>query len=145
MKQHNYEGTTTVQVPLPTAFDSIRRRVPEWWAKHFEGSSQNKGDRFTVRFGTTFVTFEITELIPNQRIIWKVVDNYLPFIDNKTEWQDTEVVWEFKEQDGGVQIHMTHVGLTPESECFEVCNKGWNGHIKDSLYNLLTVNEGQPQ
>jgi hypothetical protein len=42
--------------------------------------------------GRTFVDFEITELIPNKKVVWKVTDCHLPWLKNKKKWNNTEVV-----------------------------------------------------
>jgi len=139
MKNNNhYQGTIQVDVPLQTAFEGVQRRVSEWWTANLEGSTQTAGDSFTVRFGNTFVTFTIAELVSPRRIVWLVTDCYLHSLTNKTEWLHTVVIWEFAENKGFSEITMTHVGLVPGIECYEMCNAGWNKHFKGSLHRLLT-------
>ena len=43
------------------------------------------------------------------------------------------------------QVTMTHIGLVPEVECFDMCEAGWNKHFKGSLFMLLTEHAGVPQ
>lgn len=144
MNQQDYQGVILVDNSLTAAFESIASGVNEWWAKNFEGSSQNLGDVFTVRFGETFVTFKVTEFIPDQKIEWTVINCYLPWLKDKKEWNDTRILFEFEPKGEQVQITMTHIGLRPEIECFDACVKGWNQHFKGSLYKLLTEGAGQP-
>jgi hypothetical protein len=143
MNQQDYQGVILVDNSLTAAFESIASSVNVWWAENFEGSSQNLGDVFTVRFGETFVTFKVTEFIPNQKIEWSVIDCYLHWLADKKEWNDTQILFEFEQKGEQVQITMTHIGLTPEIECFETCVKGWDQHFKGSLYKLLSEGVGQ--
>src|SRR5579859_7749100 len=132
MKQQDYRCSIAADITPEEAMECISD-VQAWWAKHFEGSSRLLHDVFTVRFGTTYVTFQITELIPEQRVVWYVTDCYLPFISDKHEWTGTSILWEIEAAGDETRIDMTHLGLIPEAECFDNCQRGWNRHIKESL------------
>jgi hypothetical protein len=144
MNQQNYQCSIAADITPHEAFEGISQ-VNEWWAKNFEGHSQKLNDIFTVRFGETWVTFKISEIIPDKKIIWDVTDCYLPWLKDKTEWNGTAVVFEISPLGDETQVTMTHIGLVPEVECFGVCEAGWNKHIKGSLFKLLTEHIGVPQ
>jgi hypothetical protein len=143
MKQQDYHNSISVDAGAAEAFEAISR-VPAWWAKNFEGYSESLHDIFTVRFGETFVTFELTEFVPNKRVVWHVTDCYLHFIKDRTEWKGTSVIWDISREGDKTRIDMTHRGLVPACECFENCQRGWNRHITESLYKYLTENAGMP-
>lgn len=145
MDKQDFQCHITTPVSAEAAFDAIAR-VSGWWARNVEGYSESLHDVFTVRFGKdkTYVTFEITELVPNQRVVWLVTDCNLHWIDNKTEWTGTSVVWEITPTGDGVRIDMTHHGLVPGVECFKDCQAGWNDHIGNSLKRYLTEHVGMP-
>jgi len=144
MSQQDYQNTIKVRVPLEEAFRSITSRVSEWWALSLKGQGEHVGDEFSVTFGKTWVLFRITQMILNKKVEWLVTDCNLEFLDNKKEWKDTRVVWEFEETGGEVAISMTHRGLRPDVECYAVCKQGWDKHTGHSLYKLLTENVGEP-
>jgi hypothetical protein len=144
MEKNNYSVTINVNADPDEAFKKISQ-VNLWWAKNFIGKAVEEGDTFKVDFGKTFVDFKVTEAVPGQRIVWLVTDCYLHWIENKREWNQTEVVWEISRKDGGSQIKMTHVGLVPTTECYNDCEAGWNGHIKESLVTLINENRGKPE
>jgi len=144
MEQKNYHSSITANISPKEAFAKIAQ-VNEWWAKSFKGKATSVGDTFTVQFGDTTVDFEITEAIPDKKIVWKVTDCYLSWLKDKTEWKNTSIVWEISSENNATKVDMTHVGLAPGIECYEACEKGWNGHINGSLYNLMTDGKGQPQ
>ncbi|GAA2814487.1 hypothetical protein [Nonomuraea dietziae] len=66
------------------------------------------------------------------------------FIDDQSEWKDTQVVFEISAKDGGARVAFTHVGLVPQYECFDVCTNAWAGYISSSLRNLINTGTGQP-
>lgn len=61
-----------------------------------------------------------------------------------TTVKDTKVVFEISQQDNKTNIVFTHLGLTPEYECFDICANAWTQYIRQSLYNLITTGKGQP-
>ncbi|MEP7110763.1 MAG: hypothetical protein ABI760_22405 [Ferruginibacter sp.] len=79
-----------------------------------------------------------------EKIVWHVTDCFLHWLKDKTEWKNTDVVFEISEKENSTQINFTHIGLSPEVECFEVCVKGWDQYVKGSLVKLLTTSKGQP-
>src|SRR5476649_2026854 len=125
LTEQNYHSSIVVESNPTEIFEKISR-VNEWWAPNFEGSAKNLGDTFTVRFGETWVTFKISEVVPGKSIAWHVIDCYLPWLSDKTEWNGTTVVFEVSEKDNSATIDVTHIGLTPEVECYEGCQKGWD-------------------
>lgn len=147
----DYHAQILVNISAKEAFKHIAN-VPAWWATNFEGSAQRLHDVFTVSFGETFVRFSISELVPDQKIVWKVEDCHLHWLKDKKEWNGTEIVWEVASGDlsadersagaRSTRIDMTHVGLNPGVECFENCEQGWNHYIKASLFNLITAGHG---
>jgi hypothetical protein len=145
MENKDYQGVILVDNSLTAAFESIASGVNEWWVTNIEGSSQNPGDVFTLHFsGEVFLTFKVTEFVRDQKIEWTVIDCYLPWLQDKKEWNDTRVLFEFEKKGDQVQITMTHIGLRPEIECFDSCVKGWDQYFKGSLHKLLSEGVGQP-
>ena len=143
-KKQDYHQSITTNVSAEEAFDKIGR-VPEWWGTDFQGQARNVGDMFTVRFqsGDNY-TIKIVEVVPDKKVVWQVIDSIRPSLKNKNEWTGTQIVWDISSQRNGTQIDMTHVGLVPDIECYEVCSRGWNFLLQKSLLNLITENKGNP-
>jgi hypothetical protein len=139
----NYQCRILVDVDAKVAFENICD-VGGWWASNLVGSTKTLGDKFTVRFGKTFGTMQIIELVPNRKITWLVTESYLPLFKNVSQWKNTQLVWEVIRNGGASQITMTHVGLNPEMECYSDCEKGWNFYVRESLFRLLTTKKGLP-
>jgi hypothetical protein len=145
MEKKNFHRTITVNVSVAEAMKKIGQ-VDLWWAKRFEGSAGKLNDKFTVRFGDTFVDFQISELVPDKKVVWKVTDCNLHWIKAKKEWKGTEVVFELSPANSNkTRIDFTHVGLVTGVECYEDCEVGWNGHVTKSLVSFINEGKGQPE
>jgi hypothetical protein len=142
--QQDYHSSIAANISAGEAYEKISR-VNEWWALNFEGSAQKAGDIFTVRFGDTFVTFKITEAIDSKKYTWHVTECFLPWLNDKTEWTGTDVVFEITHDNNFTKIDMTHVGLVPGAECYDRCEKGWDYFIKESLFRFITKGNGMPE
>ncbi len=144
MERHDYRSSITARLSPREAIDRIGR-VSDWWTlKGFSGKAREAGDAFTVRFGETSVDLEVSELVPDSRVVWEVKDSHLPWLKDQKEWNHTRIIWEVARDDGATRITMTHSGLTPEVECFESCKAGWDFYFGKSLLKLLADNEGLP-
>jgi len=129
----DFHRTISVNTSATEAMKKVSQ-VNRWWKKDFSGNAGKLNDKFTVPFGeSSFVDFVLSEFVPGQKMIWKVIDCYLPWFQDKKEWNNTEVVFQFSEENGRTKIDFTHVGLVPGIECYDVCEKGWNGHINTLL------------
>lgn len=143
MAGKDYQCSIQAPVPATEAFDKISR-VSEWWAKGFEGRTEEPGDAFTVRFGKTFIDFKVVEAVPGGRAVWDVTDCYIEPLKDKTEWSGTSVVWEISSSDGTTTVAMTHHGIVPGVECYGMCEQGWNLYVGKSLLQLLAEGKGIP-
>src|SRR3954470_13686891 len=122
MKDYNFHTSITIDAKPREAFESINS-VSKWWTENIEGSSQNFGDEFTVRFGDVHMSKQkLVEIIPDKKVVWLVTDSRLSFIKDKQEWKDTKISFEIVAQDGKTQVHFAHLGLVPEYECFDACS-----------------------
>lgn len=144
MERNDFHKTITVNASPKEAFNKIAR-VSDWWAKTFTGKALHQNDTFRVEFGTTWVDFKITEAIPEKRAVWYVTDSYLPWLNDKTEWTDTQVVFDIVSENGSTKIDFTHVGLVPGIECYGNCEKGWTKFVTESLPAFIEKGEGIPQ
>lgn len=145
LEKKDFQHSMIVEATDKVVFDSLTQRIPEWWTEDFEGSSNRLHDKFTVRFGHTHKTMLVEEITPNTKIVWQVVDSYLDIQEfkNKNEWNGTRIIWDILPANGDTKIALTHVGLTPAVECFDVCEKGWMS-FTESLSQFLTTKKGLP-
>ena len=144
MEKKDFHITISVNASATEVMEKISQ-VNLWWAKNFKGSAEKLHDKFSVHFGKTFVEFQISEFVPDKKVVWKVIDCNLHWIKAKKEWNNTEVVFEISSENDKSLIDFTHIGLVPGIECYEDCEVGWTGHITGSLVNLINEGKGIPE
>ncbi|HYB00648.1 MAG TPA: SRPBCC domain-containing protein [Ktedonobacteraceae bacterium] len=144
MKHQDYHRSITASVTPQAAFEKISR-VSQWWAKDFEGKSDEPNDVFTVRFKNgDWYTIKIAELIPGKKILWDVIDAEQTWHEDRKEWAGTNIVFEISPLKNGSKVTLTHSGLTPEAECYDKCKMGWDYLMQKSLSKFLTEGIGLP-
>jgi hypothetical protein len=143
---NNQSFTTTFSVDqTPEVVFAAINNVRGWWSEEIEGSTDKLGEEFKYHFKDVHrCTMKITELVPNKKVVWLVLDNYFSFTKDKTEWKGTEVIFEISKKGDKTEINFTHLGLVPEYECYDVCSEGWGTYINGSLRNLITTGKGKP-
>jgi NAD(P)-dependent dehydrogenase (short-subunit alcohol dehydrogenase family) len=142
---HNQSYTTAFVVDQTPdeVFDAIND-VRGWWSGEIDGETDKLGAVFTYRNREIHRSKqEITELVPGKKVAWHVLDGYLSFIEEKTEWTGTDIVFEIGEKDGRTEVRFTHVGLAPRDECYGVCSDAWGALINGNLRRLIVTGQHQ--
>jgi Activator of Hsp90 ATPase homolog 1-like protein len=141
MENQDYHKSITTDVSAEEVFKKICS-VNKWWTANFKGSAKNLNDIFTLQFGENKFTFKVVEFVPNKKLVWLVADCYMPWLNDKTEWKNTKIVFEILEEKNQTRIDMTHVGLVSGIECYNVCEVGWNQYFGESIPELLATGKG---
>jgi hypothetical protein len=144
MNDKNFTTAFTVDQTPEEAFAAINH-VRGWWSGQIEGSTDKLGDEFTYRYKDVHLSKQkITELIPGKKVAWLVLDGYLNFVENKSEWKGTRIIFEIAKKSGTTEVRFTHVGLVPDHECYGACSNAWGSYINGSLRSLIITGKGQP-
>lgn len=138
--------TTVIQVDQsPSAVFNAVTNVRGWWSEEIEGDSAKLNDEFNYHYEDIHrCKVKLTEVIPNQKIVWLVEENYFKFTEDETEWTGTKPTFEITEKDRKTELRFTHVGLVQDYECFEICKDSWTNYIQNSLKKLITTGKGEP-
>ena len=124
-------------------FDAINN-VRGWWSEEIEGKTDEIG-QFEYHYQDVHrCTIEITDLVPGKKVVWHVLDNDFNFVKDKSEWKDTDIVFEIAKKGDKTEVRFTHVGLVPAYECYGVCSDAWSRYFNGSLRSLITTGKGQP-
>jgi len=144
MSGQNFTTTFTVEQSPEEAFAAIND-VRGWWSGDIEGTTDKLGEEFTYRYQDIHYSKQrITELVPGERVAWHVLDGFLNFTEDKTEWTGTDITFDISEKGDQTEIRFTHVGLVPAYECFDSCSSAWGFYIAGSLRDLITTGKGEP-
>ena len=148
MTEHSFTTTLSVEATPDGAYAAIND-VRGWWSQDVDGRTDTVGAVFAFRGNLEGrnvhrAQIEVAELVPGERVVWHVVDNWMGFIQDQSEWKDTRIVFDISPTAAGAQIGFTHVGLVPAYECYDVCFNAWTFFIQDSLRALIATGHGQP-
>jgi len=142
----NQDFTTSILVDQTPAqaFQAINN-VRGWWSEEIEGGTEKLNDVFDYHFEDVHSsTIKIVESIPDQKAVWHVLKNYFKFTEDKTEWNDTKIIFDISRKGEKTEIRFTHQGLVPTYECYKICHDAWTNYIQNSLKNLITTGKGKP-
>jgi hypothetical protein len=144
MSDQSFTTTFTVDRTPDDVFHAINN-PRGWWSDGIEGVTDHVGGEFIFQVEAIhYSRIRVTELVPGERVVWRVIENHISFIDDQTEWVDTEIRFEISELDGSTSLRFTHVGLVPAYECWDACSTAWGSYVGGSLRNLVTSGVGMP-
>jgi uncharacterized protein YndB with AHSA1/START domain len=138
--------TTSIEVEQTPA--EVFRAVTNpraWWSLDIEGNTEKLNDEFDYHYKDAHRSkLKLIEVVPDKKVVWQVLDNYFNFTQDEHEWKGNTITFEITRKGDKTQLKFTQVGLTPENECYDVCEKAWGNYIENSLYNLITTGKGEP-
>lgn len=144
MAASDFTTTVTVDQSPKEAFNAINN-VRGWWSEEIEGETSKLNDEFSYHFEDVHICkMKLTEVIPDRKVVWLVLENYFKFTQDKHEWVGNKIIFDIEEKNGKTQIRFAQQGLTPEYECFEICQNAWTQYIGHSLADLISKGKGQP-
>jgi uncharacterized protein YndB with AHSA1/START domain len=144
MNTSDFNVSFSVDQSPAEVFNAVTN-VRGWWSERIDGGTAQLNDEFTYqRWELHKCTMRLIEVIPNQKVVWLVLDNYFSFTEDKTEWIGTKIEFDITEKDGKTQLNFTHWGLVPTYECYNICFDAWSSYLKGSLKDLITTGKGQP-
>lgn len=142
-QNEDYSATLVVDNTPEEVFAAITN-VRGWWSETIEGKTDQLGEFRHSHKDMHRCTIRVTELVPGRKVAWHVVDNFFSFVEDKTEWTGTDIVFDIARKGDKTELRFTHVGLVPAYECYDVCSDAWGAHINGSLRDLITKGKGQP-
>jgi hypothetical protein len=119
----------------PEKIFSILLDVNKWWSGFHEeiitGKSSEVNDEFFFRAGggAHFSKQKLTELEPNEKIVWLVTESNLTFLDDTNEWTNTKIRFDIEKKGETTTVTFTHEGLIPEFECYKTCSTAWSEYL----------------
>jgi uncharacterized protein YndB with AHSA1/START domain len=144
MKQQDFTTAFIVDQSPQEIFRAINN-VRGWWSGTIEGDTDKLGAEFTYQYKNFHRSKQrVTELIPNERVVWHVTDADLSSFSNKSEWIGTDIVFEIAPKGGKTELRFTHAGLVPAFQCYGDCSGAWGALVNTNLRNLIVTGKNQP-
>ena len=144
MPTQDYSSTVLVKQSPSAAFNAIKN-FRAWWSEQIEGETDKLNEVFYYNYKDVHLCkIKLVEVIPNEKLVYHIVDNNFSFIQDKTEWVDTKLIFAITTVGEDTKIQFSHEGLNSTHECYNICADSWGGYVKKSLYNLITSGKGQP-
>lgn len=141
MPQDSFLTVFTVQQPREAVYASIID-PQAWWSGEFEGDALQLGNTFVYRYKALHYSKQlVTELIPGKRVAWQVLESELSFLEDKTEWTGTTIVFDIADRGSDTEVRFTHVGLKPNVECYDTCSEAWTSLIQGSLRRFIETGD----
>ena len=137
--------TTTIVVnQTPKEVFNAINNPRAWWSGEFKGNMSQLNDEFTYRYKDFHYTKQrVVEMIPDKKVVWLVTESTLNFIEDKTEWKDTKIIFEISKKGDKTELRFTHEGIHPGVECFDSCSVAWTQLIQEGLYTLITTGKSK--
>ncbi len=143
MKKENFTTILMVDQTPKQVFNAINN-PQAWWSGEIKGSTDKLNDEFTYRYKDLHLSKQrIVEMIPDQKVVWLVIESKINYAEDKSEWTDTKISFEISEHGNKTQLRFTHLGLVPEIECFDSCSNSWSQLIQQGLSSLITTGKGK--
>jgi uncharacterized protein YndB with AHSA1/START domain len=119
--------------------------VRGWWSEQIEGRTDGLNEVFNYHYQDVHrCRMKIIDFVPDSRVVWLVEDNYFNFVNDKSEWKNTEIIFEISKTDDQTELKFTHKGLVPAYECYAICADSWGNYIRGSLKDLVVNGIGNP-
>ena len=138
--------TVSIQVNKAPAevFDAVND-VRAWWGEEIDGDSEHLNSEFIFAHKDIHRSVQkIVELVPGKKVTWLVSDASLNFVEDKTEWKGTQIIFDIIPLDDSTELRFIHHGLIQAFQCYNSCSNAWTFLITDSLKNLIETGTGKP-
>jgi hypothetical protein len=142
MTGQRFTTSFTVEQSPEAVFTAITN-VRGWWTGEVDGDTGTLGAEFTYRYPDLHYSRQrLTERIPGRKVVWRVTEAHLTFVDEPGEWVGTDIAFEIVPQGARTEVRFTHEGLRSDFECFDSCSSAWGFFVNGSLQRLITTGEG---
>lgn len=144
MSSNSYTTSIRVDQSPSKAFTAIQD-FRSWWSENITGTTDKLNETFFYNYKDVHrCRLQLTEIIPDHKLVYTVLENEFNFTQDKKEWTGTKLVFTISAQNGQTRIDFTHEGLVPAYECYTICRDAWTSYIQGSLKSLIETGKGNP-
>jgi len=112
--------------------------------REIEGEADKLGAEFTYRYQNMHRSKQkITDLVPNKKVVWHVLDSSLSFLKDKSQWTGTTLSL-MSSQKTAKRSPFYPCRSCPQIECYGSCSNAWSMLVNGNLRKLSTTGKTQP-
>lgn len=143
MENKDFTSTILVDQSPAEVYKAINNpRV--WWSEDIDGTTDQLNAEWNYHFGDNHRSkMKVVEMIPNEKVVWLVTENYFKNAKDQTEWVGNKITFDISQQGDKTQLTFTQIGLVPSYDCYKSCEWAWTGFVQKSLHSLISTGKGQ--
>ncbi|AWF79462.1 hypothetical protein BTJ40_00695 [Microbulbifer sp. A4B17] len=142
----DYTTSFLSPVTQEEAYRAVAEKMSQWWTPT-SGPFLAVGDTAKTGFGgQSYWVFRAKALVPQKLIELECIESFMVSeqVDDPKEWEGSTLRFEFASEPGGTRLTFTHIGLSPEMKCWDMCKSGWDYYLPGSLQEYLKGGTGNP-
>jgi uncharacterized protein YndB with AHSA1/START domain len=103
---------------------STQAGIASWWSPHNNAMPQT-GSIYRISFsGDYYKEIEISELLPGQKVVWKILDAH-------PEWLGTKVIFDISMSENSAELRFSHNNWKEYTDMFGQCNHHWGIYLEN--------------
>jgi uncharacterized protein YndB with AHSA1/START domain len=103
---------------------TTQQGIASWWSVN-NNAKPESGSTYRVSFGGDYYKdIKITELIPNQRVVWDILDAH-------PEWLNTKVIFDISMGKDSAELRFNHSGWREYTDMFGQCSYHWGVYLQN--------------
>ena len=110
--------------------------LSKWWTTDTHGAGE-PGSVISFRFGESGPNFEVIELVPDLKIVWRHTG------EMPTAWMGTEISFELEVTEKQTFINFRHYNWQTSDDFLAHCSTKW-GVFMMSIKSCVETGRGQP-
>lgn len=143
MENQNFTTTILVEQSPAEVFKAINN-PRAWWSESIEGTPDKINEEWNYHFDDNHRSkMETTEMIPDQKVVWLVKENYFKNAKDQSEWVGNKITFDISKKGDKTQLIFSQIGLVPSCDCYKSCDWAWTGFIQKSLLSLIETGTGK--
>ena len=138
-----------IDAPRENVFQAIteRRGLDAWWGPTLTGEPQVG---YVVEFGhlgpgSPPLKMRIMDLVPNERLLWRCISDFIEPENPASEWLGTQLLFELKAGDGVTVVQFQHTGWPKGARWYPFCNYQWGVALTSLKHYCETGASGHPE
>ena len=143
MNDQNFSTTIEVAQSPSDVYTAVNN-PRAWWSEGIEGATDKLNAEWNYHFADNHRSkIKVIELIPGQKVVWMVRENYFKNAEDQTEWVGNKITFDISKEGDKTRLTFTQIGLVPTCNCYKACEWGWTGFVQKSLQSLIATGKGQ--